>query len=84
MGRGGAELEYFHVKTQTDIAPHEAVTPGYEMLNLTLRYAVQDRVTVYARGSNLLNEQVWNHTSFLASVVPLPGRSLDVGMRVSF
>jgi iron complex outermembrane receptor protein len=56
------------------------------MLNLTLSYGATDGkgLTVYLRGTNLLDELVWNHSSFLANVVPLPGRSLNAGMRFAF
>lgn len=84
LGNAGAQLEYFHVNTQSDIADHELRTPGYDMLNLTVSYSAGERYTLYVRGSNLLDEQVWNHASFLANVVPLPGRSLDLGVRLSF
>ncbi len=39
---------------------------------------------VFLRGSNLLDEQIWNHTSFLARTVPLPGRNLTFGVSVAF
>jgi iron complex outermembrane receptor protein len=39
---------------------------------------------VYVRGTNLLDEIVWNHASYLAHVVPLPGRGITAGMRLSF
>jgi iron complex outermembrane receptor protein len=39
---------------------------------------------VFARASNLLDEQVFNHSSFLADVVPMPGRNLSVGVRLTF
>lgn len=81
------ELEYYRVDKQDDIADYEVVTPGYNMLNLTLRYTPRNgeaRYSVYVRGVNLLDEQVWNHSSFLANAVPLPGRSLNVGMQLAF
>jgi iron complex outermembrane receptor protein len=80
------ELEYFHVDQQNDIADYELPTPGYNMLNLTLSYGASDGegLSVYLRGTNLLNELVWNHSSFLANVVPLPGRNLNAGLRFSF
>lgn len=86
VGSYGAELEYYRVEAQDDIADHETVTPGYDMVNLTVSYSSRDRTgySVYLRGSNLLDEQVWNHSSFLANVVPLPGRSLSLGMRLAF
>lgn len=82
----GGELEYYHVSRQDRIADFETETPGYDMLNLTVSYTlgVEDQTHLFLRGSNLLDEQVWNHTSFLASVIPLPGRSLAVGVRFDF
>ncbi|HEY0942464.1 MAG TPA: TonB-dependent receptor [Steroidobacter sp.] len=80
------ELEYYRVNEQDDIADFEAVTPGYDMLNLTLSYSLggEGSSVMYLRGSNLLDEIVWNHASYLARVVPLPGRGVTAGVRVSF
>lgn len=80
------ELEYYHVGKQNDVADYEEKTPGYDMLNLTLSYGFGEdqRYKVFLRGGNLLDEQIWNHTSFLANVVPLPGRNLSAGLRVEF
>jgi iron complex outermembrane receptor protein len=78
------ELEYYRVNEQDDIAGFEALTPGYDMLNLTLSFNVLDETVMYLRGSNLLDEVVWNHASYLAHVVPLPGRGVTAGLRMSF
>ena len=82
----GAELEYYHVNTQNDIADYEAETPGYNMLNATVSISLfgDERYLVFVRGSNLLNEEVWNHSSVLAAVVPQPGRSLSAGFKYTF
>lgn len=80
------ELEYYRVNEQDDIAGFETVTPGYDMLNLTLSFSVlgESGPVMYLRGSNLLDEVVWNHASYLAHVVPLPGRGVTAGLRLSF
>ncbi|HEY0682082.1 MAG TPA: TonB-dependent receptor [Steroidobacter sp.] len=80
------ELEYYRVNEQDDIADFESVTPGYDMLNLTLSYSMGEGAgpVMYLRGTNLLDEIVWNHASYLANVVPLPGRGVTAGLRVSF
>ena len=81
------ELEYYRVNEQDDIAADfESVTPGYDMLNLTLSYSMGggEGPAVDLRGTNLLDEIVWNHASYLAHVVPLPGRGVTAGLRVSF
>ncbi len=84
-GAWGSELEYYRVDEQDEIADFESRTPGYDMLNLTLSYSPKVRnYSVFLRGTNLLDEIVWNHASYLAQVVPQPGRGLTVGWRVAF
>lgn len=79
------ELELYRVNRQTDIADYEVETPAYDMLNLTVSYRLPNANSrVFIRGSNLLDEQVWNHASFLASTVPQPGRNVTVGFSYAF
>jgi iron complex outermembrane receptor protein len=56
------------------------------MLNLTLSFNVRGETgpTMYVRGTNLLDEVVWNHASYLSHAVPLPGRGVTAGLRMSF
>lgn len=86
LGRLGGELEYYHVSDQDDIADYEVRTPGYDMVNFTITYNTPGDTGygVFIRGTNLLDERVWNAASFLANVVPLPGRSVSAGIRLSF
>jgi iron complex outermembrane receptor protein len=79
-------LEYYHVSTQDEIASYERATPGYNMVNATLSFTPFSNANaeIFVRGSNLLNDEVWNHTSFLANTVPLPGRNLSAGFRYTF
>ena len=39
---------------------------------------------LYLRGTNLLDDEARQHTSSLKDVVPLPGRSLHAGVRLTF
>ena len=79
-------MEYFRVRDQRRIADFESETPGYNMLNFITSYHLdlEQRYSVYLRGSNLLGEEIFNHSSFLARTVPEPGRNLTVGARVEF
>ena len=83
-----AEAEWYQVNAQRQIAAFERVTPAYQMLNLTVSYnaetANQEAYQVFVRGSNLLDEVAYNHTSFLSNVVPMMGRNLSLGVQVSF
>ncbi len=81
-----SQLEYFRVSTQNQFADFETATPGYNMLNLTANFHPfnDERYTVFVRGTNLLNDEVFVHTSFLARVIPMPGRNFSAGFRYSF
>jgi iron complex outermembrane recepter protein len=56
------------------------------MLNLSMNYSFSDdgRYNLFLRGSNLLDEEVRNHSSFLADVIPMPGRNLSAGFKLNF
>ena len=86
FGEVDAEIEFYHVASQDDTASYEVATPGYNMLNATLSFNLFDdpRYEVFVRGNNLLDDEVWNHASFLANVVPLPGRNLSAGFRYAY
>jgi iron complex outermembrane receptor protein len=40
--------------------------------------------TIFLRGRNLLDEQIRNSTSFLRSFSPEPGRSIELGVELTF
>ena len=82
------ELEYYHMFAQDKFASYETRTDGYDMLNATLSYrfdlAGMKTVEFYVRGTNLLDELAFSHTSFVKEQSPLRGRSIAFGMRHSF
>jgi len=41
-------------------------------------------VMFFARGKNMLNENIRNSTSYLRNFAPEPGRSAEIGIRVSY
>lgn len=85
LGQFDGELELYRVNKQSHIADYEFESPSYDMLNATLSYTLLSGSTrVFLRGNNLLNETIWNHSSFLASTVPLPGRNFSVGLSYNF
>jgi len=80
-------VEYARVFSQTDIADYEDSTPGYNLVNAVLSYRGKlgdGGYEVYVRGTNLLNRLAYNHASFISSVAPLPGRTVMLGMRVTY
>ncbi len=80
-------VEYARVFAQKDIAAYEDTTPGYNMVNAVVAYRGQYGATgyeVFLRGTNLLNKLAYNHASFISSVAPLPGRSVLLGVRMTY
>ncbi|MBT8061122.1 MAG: TonB-dependent receptor, partial [Gammaproteobacteria bacterium] len=80
-----ASLDATFAADQDDVAANELPTEGYTLLNLSLSYRFDDPdLYVFVRGSNLLDEEIRQHTSPLKDLIPLPGRSLHVGLRYEF
>ena len=82
-----AGVEYARVFSQKDIAAYENSTPGYNLVNAVVAYRGNYGSTgyeVYLRGTNLLNRLAYNHASFISSVAPLPGRSVLLGVRMTY
>ena len=79
--------EYYHVFNQDKIASYENETQGYNMVNVGLSYAnsIADKnaYRVYFKANNLLDDQVYSHTSCL-SYIPQFGRNVNVGGQYVF
>ncbi len=88
-----AGLEYRHafsqdrVQPETDTVLPELETDAYDEVNFDVAWDFDFRartLTVFLRGTNLLDEERRIHTSFIKDVAPLPGRSFNLGARLSF
>lgn len=97
--RYGLQLEYIKDKLATNLrvtraevqkyaGQFEAPTPGYVLLDLGVLYQIktsQDiQLVAFAKGTNLLNQNVRNATSYLRNFAPEPGRGAEIGVRVSY
>jgi iron complex outermembrane receptor protein len=70
---------------QDRVAENELPTEGYTMLDAEASYRFENNgVLLFARGTNLTNEDARRHTSPLKDIAPLPGRSLQLGFRWDF
>ena len=79
--------EYYHVFQQDKIAAYETDTRSYNMLNLGVAYSgnygnVSD-YRVFLNANNLLDDQVYQHASFLSTIAQV-GRNFSVGVNFSF
>lgn len=82
-----SSVEAFYNTKQDDVIENELPTDGYTMLNLDVSYRMpfgNKHLLLFARGSNLLDEEARLATSPLKDIAPLPGRSLHIGARAEF
>ena len=91
-----AKVEGTRVNHQYRTAQFETATPGYTFLNANASYRFNLNGTnrggalppvtaeLFVRGTNLLDETGRNHQSFLKDVLPLPGRGVVAGLRLTF
>ena len=72
---------------QTRLAEFETKTGGYNLLNASLQYRIdQSKLlhTITLSGKNLLNTTYRNHLSRIKDVFPEPGRSVSILYRIYF
>lgn len=79
--------EYSHIFNQDKYAPYEQETKGYNMVNVGVAYkypfANKQEAKVYFNANNLLDETVYEHSSFLANI-PQIGRNFVIGVDYKF
>ncbi|MBP6514071.1 MAG: TonB-dependent receptor, partial [Steroidobacteraceae bacterium] len=69
------------------VAAYEDSSAAYTLLGLDVSYAMQvgrQEWRVFLNGSNLLDEEIRQHTSPLKESLPLPGRGVAAGVRMAF
>lgn len=80
-----ASAEAVFVQQQDRIAPLELGTDSYALLNAEVSYTLPvEDIKLFARGSNLTNDEARVHSSFLKDLAPLRGRAFVFGMRATF
>jgi iron complex outermembrane receptor protein len=82
-----AGAEAFYNTKQDDVIANELPTDGYTIVSLDLSYRLplaEKHLLLFARGSNLLDEEARLATSPLKDIAPLPGRSFHIGARAEF
>jgi iron complex outermembrane receptor protein len=87
LGDWHAGIEAFYNAKQDKVAEYELPTDSFTTVDVDASRRIEVGATelfVFLRGSNLTNEEARQATSPLKDVVPLPGRSLSAGVRVSF
>ncbi len=91
LDNASAYIENMMVAEQDRTADFELPTDGYDLLNAGLAYQLPAAASLgnstyelYARATNLTDEEARVHTSFLKDQAPLRGRAFFAGIRVAF
>lgn len=87
LGELHGEIEAIYHNKQDRLAANELATDSYTLLNADVSYHLDSafgKWLIYVRGTNLLDEEARQHTSSLKDLVPLPGRSINAGVRLDF
>lgn len=79
----GGSLTVIHAFAQKRVAPLESSTPAYTRVDAEVTWKVKG-ITVFLQGTNLLDEEIRLHTSYLKDVAPQMGRSATLGIRAEF
>ncbi len=81
------KLKLTEVEEQDHPGDFEEETAGYTRLDGLIHYHLDTANGTWLlslKANNLLDEEIRNATSFLREVAPEPGRSLELGIRLSF
>ena len=81
-------LDASHTGRQTKLAALETASDSYTELGAGISYTLSmngmTNANLFLRGTNLLDEEIRSHTSFVKDIAPLQGRSVMAGFRVLF
>lgn len=81
-------LESARYARQDETASFEDPTPGYTMVNADVTWTRELRsgqeLSIFFKGTNLLDEDARRHTSLIKEIAPLPGRNFSLGLRATF
>ena len=80
-------VDLIFVTDQNNEADLETDTDSYTMLNAGISktfYAGDSDLNLFIKGTNLLDEDARQHTSFQKDRVVLPGRGLELGVKITY
>jgi iron complex outermembrane receptor protein len=90
-GPWGSSFGFDHSAAQNRVAPGQRATAGYTLWNTAATYSVKagaSNLLWFARLDNLSNQLAYSASSVLTTTAfpkaPLPGRSLKLGLQLSF
>ncbi|WP_336487534.1 TonB-dependent receptor [Methylobacterium nigriterrae] len=87
-----ARVSLLHAFAQTEVAPLETITPGFDDLRAEISYTRPldpalygaSEISLGLQGRNLLNDEIRNSASFKKDEILLPGRSFKLFLAARF
>lgn len=87
-GAWTGSLAWIHAAGHSRTATVETPTPGYDLVNAELSYALAAgerlETRLFLKGHNLLDEDIRNSASFLKDQAPQIGRNFVMGLKLSY
>jgi len=87
-GNWRSNLRLTYADEQNYSGAYEDSTGSYTLVNLNTHYHIEDfnkaDVMVYAKGNNLLNQNIRNSASFLRNFSPEAGIGAELGIRINY
>ena len=86
-GRFSAEVDWLRVFAQDETAEFELPTDAYTDVRLHMAADFDvgaAKVRAFLQGRNLTDSEQRHHCSFIKEFAPMPGRTWEIGLRVSF
>lgn len=82
----GARIDMLHAFKQDRTAQNELATDAYTNLTASVTYKLPTKLNLelFAKASNLLNQEIREHASFLKDIAPQGERSVLIGVRGDF
>ncbi|MDE0693088.1 MAG: TonB-dependent receptor [Gammaproteobacteria bacterium] len=81
-----ASLDYRRMGDSDDVAVNELPTDGFTDVRAYIGYRLPaaQGLEVFLQGRNLTDEEQREHVSAIKDLAPLPGRTLEAGVRIRF
>ena len=81
-----ASLDYRRMGDSDDVAVNELPTDGWTDVRTYIGYQLPaaEGLDVFLQGRNLTDEEQREHVSAIKDLAPLPGRTLEAGVRIRF
>lgn len=83
-----SNVRFTRAEAQNNAGENESATPAYLKLDVGTQYKIADfsntEILLFAKGKNLLNENIRNSVSYLRNFSPEMGRSGEVGVQITY